>query len=383
MEACAAILLFTGCQSAPGIPHLGERKICYTKVICDSIKIDGSQTSLLGQWIMAEDTLYFFDACIVGVKAFTLDGQFVSEHIHHGRGPNEMVSPAEIAAYDPVTKRFLIQDTGTGNIYCFDSSFKQVWKTSKPFYLTDTCSATEPGKWQDLLLHPDPERYEIYEYNIDCHRINCTGGHLILPIVSDHIKFNKYYLSANSKKYFRTAHLFLSARADSVLTRPKLIGHYPSLYKSGTLSMFSEYDFYTDNHEIVISFAADSLIYRMDADGAFLATFGYACDGISGKYPAIKSFEEYETSYKKQRSHLGFYQKLSRHNGLIFRTCQQDNGKSWRLQIYDEKTWDQIGDIPIGSSWEILGFKEGYYYALVGESLNTEEFYLLRFKLSN
>ena len=380
----SALVIMASCSSHDmwDVPHYGSKDVQITSFSCDTITLDAKRTSMLGEWLMVEDRLYFFDEAIVGVKEYGLEGEFIQEYIRHGRGPGEMVSSSWAASYDRRDSSFVLMDSGMAKIHGFDRSFKKEWESKSAFYLLDTDSLNHEAKWRDLLTHPSPERFEIYEYNMDCRRIASDSGKLYIPIVSDHIKFNKYYLAAGSRTYFREAYLFLKSNADREFSELRLLGHYPPAYRKGTLSVFSEYDFYPDEGGITVSFAADSLIYHFNRLGDVDYTFGCGDAKIAGRYPAVRSFEAYEKEYRAQRKEYGYYGRLVRSNGNVFRTCHLDKDGGWVLQIFDDGTKDMVGYIPIGGNWEILGYNDGLYYAYIGENLEEENFRIVRFKFN-
>lgn len=362
------------------VPHYGQKELKEICFVADTIFLDGSRTSLLGQWLMTPETLCFFDECVVGVKVYSLSGDFVDEYVQEGRGPNEMISPSWISAYDPESRTFVIQDVNA-RLHRFDANFSCIWESRAAWFLTKSSRASNQKAMRKLYDYPDSEAHEIYEYNLDCHRIVATQNSIIMPIVSDHIKFNKYFITSHSREYFRTAHIFMQYETDSLDTAPLLFGNYPPVYKKGTLSMFSEYDFFQDKDTIFVSFAASPKIYKMLLDGTVLSSFGYPEKDITARYPAIRTFQAYEEKYREQRDKYGYYSRLSCYNGYVFRTCKLDGTHLWKLQVYERKNGNQIYDIEIPNNIEILGHADGFYYAAVGEDLEKECFIIIRFKL--
>ena len=325
--------------------------------------------------------MLFFDECLVGVKEYSLDGTFLGEHIRQGRGPDEMISPSWIAAYDEYTNVLLIQDAGAAHLHLYDMDYHRIWETHKPFYMLDSTVTASSATLQSLYYHPDPERYEMYEYNLDCHRMAISKGTIVMPIVSDHVRFNKYYLCANSKSYYEKAHTFLVARIDTLSFDFSPIGNYPPVYKKGTLSIFSEYDFFVQDGYIYISFAADPKIYKMNMSGTIISSFGFREGDIAGVYPDITTFEDYEKNYGKQRASFGYYGRMLYANGYIFRTCKLDTPDKYSLQIYEMTTCNLIADISMENNIELLGFHDGYYYAYIGDDLEQEVFKVVKFRI--
>ena len=363
------------------VPHYGRKELKEACFVADTIFMDGRRTSLLGQWLMTPETLCFFDECMVGVKVYSLSGDFIDEYIHEGRGPGEMISPSWISDYDSESETFVIQDINA-RLYRFTANFSCIWESRAAWFLTKSSRISDNHAMRKLYDYPDSEAHEIYEYNLDCHRIVATQNSVIMPIVSDHIKFNKYYITSHSRKYFRTAHTFMRYGTDSLDKAPVLFGNYPPIYKKGTLSMFSDYDFFQDKDTLFVSFAASPKIYKMLLDGTILSSFGYSEKDITSRYPGIRTFQAYEEKYQVQREKFGYYSRLSCYNGYVFRTCKLDGNSLWKLQVYERENGNLVYDLIIPNNIEILGYADGFYYAVAGEDLEKERFIIIRFKLT-
>ena len=116
-------------------------------------------------------------------------------------------------------------------------------------------------------------------------------------------------------------------------------------------------------------------------DGTVIGSFGWQEKEILGRYPAIRSFQEYEERYRSQRAEFGYYSRLSCFNNYVFRTCKLDGKTCWKLQVYERQSGDLVHDIMIPNNIEILGCVDDYYYAFVREDLENEHFILIRFKI--
>lgn len=362
------------------VPHYGRKDIHNHTFTADTLFLDGSKTSMIGQWLLASGQFYFFDECVVGVKVYSLSGDLVGEYIQEGRGPNEMFSPSWISAYDQESETFVIQDNNA-RLHRFDTTFTCLWETGAAWFLTKSNRVADNSAMRKLYDYPDPEAHEIYEYNLDCHRMLAKQNRIIMPIVSDHFKFNKYNINSHSRKYYREAHTFMQYVMDSLAIAPSLFGTYPPVYKKGTLSMFSEYDYFQDADSLFVSFAASPYIYKMLLDGTIVASFGSREEGISGRYPAIRTFRKYEEQYRHQRDECGYYSRLTYYNGYVFRTCKLDGKNGWKLQVYERGSGDQVYDILMPNDVEVLGYTDDFYYAFVREDLEKEKFIIIRFKI--
>jgi len=118
----------------------------------------------------------------------------------------------------------------------------------------------------------------------------------------------------------------------------------------------------------------------MDYDGNVTGSFGFPEDGISGDYPATSSFEEYESRRKAMLEKYGFYDRLARCGGCIFRTCRLDKSAGTILQIYDGN-YDLVGRVQVSDGFEVIGEYDGTYYAYSSLDLDSEQFILLSFRM--
>ena len=97
--ALIATGLLSGCDGNSyhpefkGLPHKGRQTMSVTGLHMDTLLIDGSSTSLIGDWLLKGDRLYFVDQSLCGLRSFDLDGEYLGRHIRSGRGPNEWPSP--------------------------------------------------------------------------------------------------------------------------------------------------------------------------------------------------------------------------------------------------------------------------------------------------
>ena len=384
IRVIAIVLLMVGiCSCLRNVPNWDQGRIVSQENICihsfdaDTIYCDGANSSLLGQWLLVDNALYFFDDCIVSAKKYSLDGHLLGDYLNQGRGPDEIASPAWISAYDREKNLFLIHDGGSGFLHYYDTLFVRKWRSHSSLYQMGS------GKsYNYLLIHPDPELFDIYEYNFDCNRMVSQSGEMIMPVVSDHVYFNKYYPRAHNKRYYRKAHILVLGKREGKKMEMSVFGNYPPIYKSGGLTMFSEYDFSLDQDTVFVSFAADPSIYKIGKDGAVLGSFGLAEPSIEGQYPPVNSIEEYEREYRVQRRRYGYYNRLFVSDKYVFRTCKLDGEKQeWILQIYDRDKYGLIGRISLTCPGEILGVNGGCYYAFIGEDLDKEQFKLIKFSL--
>ena len=65
------------------------KTLAIEKLVADSVFCPGLMTSMTGQWCLRDSELIYLDRYIVGIKHFSLEGEFLGETVSHGRGPGE------------------------------------------------------------------------------------------------------------------------------------------------------------------------------------------------------------------------------------------------------------------------------------------------------
>lgn len=359
------------------LPHHGEKAVRLSALECSNFKLDGSSTSLEGQWLMKDSLLYFIDSHVVGVNVFDLSGEFMTSNINHGRGPDELLSPSEYSCLDTHTNNLVIYDTNYA-FQVFDESFHKdyssevwVWLASK-MYDKSTYS-------RKIVNNPKPSYLGVYDYNFMSNRISSRDGCVTLPVIIEHPKYNGYDPKSNARQYWKYSSIFLSFDVHNITGSYRLFGNYPPVYRTMNCPIFSTYDFVEFEDRYIVSFAADPNLYVMDLKGNLLYSFGVPGDNVSCRYPSTKSFQEYEAEYASQRKRFGYYDRLYFNGGLLLREYY-DDGSKWHLQVYENDTL--IGEFQLDSHLEIFGYHDGCYYALKQASLEDENFIITKFKLS-
>ena len=389
LKSVSAILLasFTSCKVSEcgnysNLQHIGIQAVSFTSVISDTLRLDAGNTSLEGQWHMRDSLIYFVDKYVVGVKIYSAEGQYEGSRIIQGRGPDEMLSTAWCSAIDQYNQTFVFQDKNCAlQIYSSDGEHKIL--DTRSAWFTQLGDNFGEYEWWKLKQKPDPEIPQMYEYRYECDRMHSYKSSIILPITTEHIDYNGFEKSARASEYWRDSYIFITFNAEDIADTKHLFGHYPPVYHKKNIPAFSEYDFcFLDNERLLVSFAADPDMYIMKLDGTVENSDGFADKNISCDYPQTRTFKEYEENVSAHREKYGYYGRLSHCGGFIFRTCRCDSG-IWKLQVYDESTFDMVGNIELGiKPLEIIGFYDDYFYAYYDIDLHTEEFILLRFQLS-
>lgn len=375
--SCFACLILA-CTKSPynGIIHKNDIALKDLKFDFSTFKADGAATSMDGQWLMRDSLIYFIDRFSVGVIEYHLDGTFVNSYIKHGRGPNELISPAEISAIDSISQRFVIYDSNYA-FQTFDWSFQKDMSSEIGWvWMIPENSGQEV--LNELASNPDPQMAEMYDYNFNCNRVDCTDNIATIPVLIEHYAYNLYDINKNAKNCWKNSYILLKFDINDILHTYKLIGRYPPVYSKKNIPIFGTYDFFRKDDVYVISFAADPNIYVMDENGQVLHSFGVPGDNVCCVYPETKTFEDCETNWTKHRSQYGYYGRMYYGGGLLLRQYFDDSLR-WHLQVYQDECY--IGEIELEYPMEIFGYYEGYFYAYKSIDYDEEAFEIVKFSV--
>ncbi|MFI3322132.1 MAG: DUF4221 family protein [Rikenellaceae bacterium] len=221
----------------------------------------------------------------------------------------------------------------------------------------------------------------MYTYNLDSRKMVMVGDKLIMPIVSEHIKCNGYEIN-NSEGFWENSANFMSidvneSRAESIF------GKYPPIYSKSNIPIFSNYSFDKFNDsDIIISYAADSLIYVRDDSGELKYSFGYDSGIIDSEYTQTKSFDEYQEKYKKELRKKSYFTYLKAVGDYVIRgyKTRGENG-GYGFQIYKDN--DLIGKVDSPEEIMVLGASGGYIYATLPADLENNNFRIVKICLRN
>lgn len=359
------------------LKHYGKKKIEVRKLSFNPFSIDASETSLSGQWLMKDSIIYFIDKYAVDCRLYDTNGNFLSDRIKQGRGPNEMICPASVSSFDNEGNLFVYNNNSQFCMY--SPSFIKKFETKSAWWLPFD-NLPNSLNANDLLRHPDPSNPQIYELNSISRGLHSQNDTLYIPIETSHVAFNGFVSSAYSRKFWKYSYILMSFKYNDLLHSYNIFGHYPPIYYKHNIPVFSTYSFTVAANKLYVSFAADPNIYVMSLNGKLLYSIGFPEKGISGKYPQTKTFDEFEGNFSEQREKYGYYASICSWKGFLFRTCKLDNGK-WKLQIYNG--YDMIGDVSIDNPLYIFGSYNGFFYCYVNVDLDREQFKLVKFKLGS
>ena len=375
--ALIATGLLSGCDGNSyhpefkGLPHKGRQTMSVTGLHMDTLLIDGSSTSLIGDWLLKGDRLYFVDQSLCGLRSFDLDGEYLGRHIRSGRGPNEWPSPFVKAKFHGDE---LVAVEGNWFFTVYDSSYV---RQGEPFNLLQSYGLGNRG-WQDLLRHPDVEAPAMYEYNLEASNIVKVGDMFVIPVVTEHVSYNGLSRTSHSRDFWRRSYTFMRLDVHGGGTA-ELFGHYPEIYTEKNIPIFASYSFDRCADGIVTSFGADSLLYVRDTTGRPLYTFGYSARGMSHDYPETNTIDSYMENYQGYREKYSYYTDIKSVGEYLFRSYKLDGEDRYGLQIY--KGHDLIGEVATGDPLTVLGEYGGYWYASIPADIENDLLRIVKFRL--
>lgn len=369
------LLYCIGCydKKLTAFPHNGENSSFFTIKQFDTIYIDGSVTSLNGEWHTNGSSIFYNDYLITGLIEFDTLGNYIENRIKHGRASNEWVIPFAAAVFDD---SLLYSIDLSWNLHSYDKQFN---KTTRPIPMLHDIPYSN-SDWNNLLHNPDVEEPRMYEYNLDSRNISIYNGKLVLPIITTHVKFNGFYIDAHSESFWKTSYILMEVNKDDFSTL-KLFGQYPYIYSTKNIPVFSNYSFDILNDELIVSFNADSLIYCYNKDGVMTNTFGYSASNIKDNYPETYTYEDFQKLRKEHLKDYGYYLHLKVIGNYIFRTYKSAGENSYGIQIYHGK--DLIGDVKTTQEAYVFGEIDGVYYAALPADIDNDCYKLLKFRLPN
>ena len=338
--------------------------------------VSADQTSMDGHWMMTDDALIFLDEYVPGVKQYDLKGNYVKDCIRHGRARNEIISPVVAVAKDIETSTFCFLDSEM-TFSIFDFSFENRFKTTMPFFY-EFDKGSEKTSWKQLLEHPDPRALKMYEYLLRSDRVVSCAGRVTLPVETTHRHYNGYERGSRAKEVWRKVFAFMSFDCRNISGTAKLWGKYPAVYQKRNLPVFSAPDICATESGFLVSFPADPKIYVYDIDGNLTDSFGVARPDIGLDFPETRTIQEYDREYNRMRQQKGFYGRLYLSDKRLFRQYYSDAG-TYGVQIYEGQCL--VGEIPLAEPLEILGEKDGVYYAYIRAEVENERFKFVRFSL--
>lgn len=359
-----------GNKSYYDVPYKADEDISCGISIIDTLRIDGSTSSLSGIWLSNNGKLYFCDNNMVSIKEYDKDGNFLQRIIRSGRGPGEWYSPFVYCCFDTEGKLYCVD--GMWNILNFSPELvlsDNIFRLMESSYLTQD--------WNDLRNHPDPENINMYEYNVERRGLAIMGDKLVFPIVTDHIEYNGYDTRAHSKDFWQNSYNMMFAGLDDDSYVP--FSHFPGFYQSGNYPLYSEYCFDVRNDsQLLVSYMSDPKIYVFDSNCDLSYAFGIPSKEVNTKgYRQTEDFKAFEKYYSSRMTGISGYGYIKCIGDYTFRTYKSD--KAYGIQIYSGDSL--TGDAVTSEEWKVFGSIDDVFYASLTSDYQAEEHRIIRFEL--
>jgi len=355
------------------VPYVARDSISLSISILDTLRIDGSTSSLSGIWLTNGNSLYFSDKNMVSIKRYDMDGQLLERIIRSGRGPGEWHSPLISFCFDSIGRMYCVD--GMWNILSFSPDMHLSEETFRMFE-----SGYASQNWSDLFNHPDPENVNMYEYNVDKRGLVMMGEKLVFPIVTDHMNFNGYNTHNHSKQFWRDSYNMMYIMMNDESRTSVMFSHFPKYYQTGNYPLFADYSFdVRQNNQLLISYMADPKIYVFDSDCQLSYSFGAPSRSVSTRgYRQSQSYDEYGNLFSTRLTGISAYGKIKCIDDYTFRTYKGMDDIGYGLQIYHGDVL--VGDIKTYIEWSVIGKIGDTYYASISSDYKNEEHLLIRFK---
>lgn len=320
-----------------------EKKVLTIKL--DSIKLDSIESSLVGNFWINNDTLYFSDFYYNYVYSFDKKGKAIDRFIGRGKGPNEVLDFMHSLV---VKDGYCLVSPSNSFVYLFDNN----WSKIKQFRIRWDVKSN----YKEILKHPNPKEIGPYELRITLPDMvkRWDEDHIAIAISATHPKFNGFFSSDLYYNYSRILAL-VNLKTEKI---DELIGRRSPVYlDQKNIPNFDHYNFDLTEKELMVSFWPDSFIYVINKqDKKATGKFGAAGRNMRLKYPLTQTYEEAERNRRSDWFEYGHYSYLVNEpkTGLIFRGYTKGKGAiSDGLQIYNN--YQSIGDLDVPIGFKVIG----------------------------
>lgn len=331
---------------------------------------ENQMTSLIGEFFLQEDTLCFADAGLASIFCYDLEGKYIENHLSRGRGPQEILG-LNIITNDK--KGYYILDE-SWNIYRIDRKWNRIkenridWNSDKSI--------------KYLYNHPDPNETGIYELEYASSNLRTLGkDYLVIPIVTEHVKYNSYG-GAFASHFYENTYTIGILTQDSAKLVKMMCNRSPIYSQYSYVPNFKNVIFDTYQDTLFFSFEIDPHIYQMDFSTSQTIGFGEAGQQMNTDYPETKSLEDADEHYGEDRQKCGYYYYLKYvpETVLLFRSFQYGTPLAYDgLQVYKNQLL--VAEYQVPKGFRVIGYVPPYYYAEGKPDIDKEAMVFYRFKL--
>lgn len=190
------------------------------------VDFDEAVNSMLGYFFAKDNMLCFADRGVRNVIVYDTLGRYQHKAVMNGRGHNEVLDLFVASTNDD--GQVLILDSNW-NFYKYDTN----WNRGKIVHMDFNKSCRSLN---DILKHPDPNNYDMYEIAYD----NCLvklydGDYALFPITTEHPDYNAYQ-GYRIKHFFKNSHILgMINLNDSTMG---MFGHFSPWYIENDAASF-------------------------------------------------------------------------------------------------------------------------------------------------
>ncbi|GHB44842.1 hypothetical protein [Mongoliitalea lutea] len=371
--------VFLGCSDEKKPAYNGEevnyipkQELSIGAITIDTLMNDSLMFSGLGQWIVFNDSLIFFDKRQNLVYVFSEDLMHTSTYLGKGDGPNLINSAVQSLT---VFGDYLAVLGSSYDYYLINKH----WEIERKGMLDFN---HEQIPYNQLMNQPNPDNVGIYEVLYEHLKFGHDyKGNLVFSIASTHPSFNYIW----HEDFYKKGRILGIASPNDGKVSVK--GTYSAIYQEYKfLSTLIGAPFsYIDASTYIQGYEVDSVLYKLDDSGKMHFAFGIPGKEMNIAYESFKpeDIDEFDARWSLDRNRSSYYHSLDfvEESGLLFRGYSKSNTVSDGLQIYKNDTL--IGDVDVPKGFRFVGYKAPYYYGSFTYNPDREDDFLqiLRFKL--
>lgn len=372
----ATIIVIAAVQGCSNSKIQNGKNIGFSVKDLDSIEINATASSGLGNFFLADSTLMFADYLYSRIFSYNVEsGKFVKTWLDNNNGENPTQALMYACNLSNNPNRIIIIDNSLF-LSILDTRKDSLYKYGRIDF-----------KWSDKpsLNFNSPSVYNVAEMaDLGLNFFELSENKFLIPI-----EIVNRSLSYIDNKRYKKGRIW-----GEVNLRPQearvtgLKGIFPkSFLDNPTLGFeFFDYEFNPNDSTFFVSFAPDPAIYVYSAEGEILRSFGLDADAVDRNYTKGYSKDSW-TSWKEDMSHVGANTGIyfDKDNNILFRTIFRNMASGDAvLQGYRDDVLILEEEMP--KDFLLLGKYNGKYWGIKYKIRNDTEdviFTLYSFTISD